>query len=46
MRKQHAAKHYRGYELEVNQALLAGPRWRKVGEALAATLAEVLGHKT
>ena len=42
MRKQHGPKHYRGYELEVNQALLAGKNWRRVGEALAATLAEVL----
>ena len=42
LRKQHGPEHYCGYELEVNQALLAGKRWRKVGEALAATLADVL----
>lgn len=42
LRKQHGPKRYRGYELEVNQALLASRRWRKVGEALAATLAEVI----
>lgn len=42
MRKQHGPKRYRGYELEVNQALLASKRWRPVGEALATTLAEVL----
>ncbi|HEU4420042.1 MAG TPA: N-formylglutamate amidohydrolase, partial [Planctomycetota bacterium] len=42
LRKQHGPKHYRGYELEVNQALLRGKRWRQVGEALAATLADAL----
>jgi predicted N-formylglutamate amidohydrolase len=46
LRKQHPSKRYRGYELEVNQALLASPGWRKVGEALASTLAEVLTPKT
>jgi len=38
MRRQYAAARYRGFELEVNQALFAGPRWRRVGEALAAIL--------
>lgn len=38
LRKQHAAARYRGYELEVNQALFATPRWRAVGEALAKVL--------
>ncbi len=42
LRKQHGAARFRGYELEVNQALLATPRWKDVGEALAATLVEVL----
>jgi predicted N-formylglutamate amidohydrolase len=42
LRKQHGPSRYRGYELEVNQALCASPGWKAVGEALAATLAEVL----
>lgn len=42
LRKLHAANRYRGYELEVNQALLATPGWRRVGDALAATLAAML----
>jgi len=42
LRRQHGRKRYRGYELEVNQALLAGKHWRRVGDALAATLAQVL----
>ena len=42
LRKQHGPKRYRGYELEVNQALLASKRWRAVGAALATTLAEAL----
>lgn len=41
MRKQYAATRYRGFELEVNQALFATSRWRQVGEALAAALADV-----
>ena len=42
LRKQHPAARYRGFELEVNQALLARAGWRRVGEVLAATLAEAL----
>jgi predicted N-formylglutamate amidohydrolase len=45
LRKQHPASDYRGYELEVNQALLANPGWRRVGEALATTLAEALAER-
>src|SRR5262245_17353507 len=45
LRKQHGPSRYRGYELEVNQALLASKRWRPVGEALAATLAQALAPK-
>lgn len=41
LRKQHGPSRYRGYELEVNQALLAAPGWRRVGEALATALAEL-----
>jgi predicted N-formylglutamate amidohydrolase len=44
LRKLHPAARYRGYELEVNQALLAGPDWRRVGAALATTLAEALAR--
>jgi predicted N-formylglutamate amidohydrolase len=42
LRKEHPASRYRGFELEVNQALLAGADSRAAGEALAATLGEVL----
>jgi predicted N-formylglutamate amidohydrolase len=45
LRKQHGPKRYRGYELEVNQALLASRRWREVGQALATTLADALAQK-
>ena len=38
MRKKHSAARYRGFELEVNQALFATARWRQVGEALASCL--------
>ncbi len=40
LRKQHSAARYRGYELEVNQALFATPRWHAVGEALAQVLGD------
>ena len=39
LRKRHPAARYQGFELEVNQALLASPGWRDVGEALARVLA-------
>lgn len=42
LRKQHGQSRYRGYELEVNQALLATRGWQRVGEALAQALAELL----
>jgi len=42
LRKQHPLSRYRGYELEVNQALLATRAWRRAGEALASTLAGLL----
>lgn len=42
LRKQYGAARYRGYELEVNQALFASPAWKAVGEALATTLAGLL----
>ena len=38
MRKKHSAARYRGFELEVNQALFATSRWREVGNAFAAIL--------
>jgi predicted N-formylglutamate amidohydrolase len=45
LRKEHPAERYRGFELEVNHALLSGPGWRLAGEALAATLAAVLAGR-
>jgi predicted N-formylglutamate amidohydrolase len=42
LRRRHPASRYLGFELEVNQALAAGPGWRGVGEALAKSLAELL----
>jgi predicted N-formylglutamate amidohydrolase len=42
LRRRHPAARYLGFELEVNQALAAGPGWRRVAEALAASLAEAL----
>ena len=42
LRRRHPESRYRGFELEVNQALSAGPGWRAVGEALAASLAAAL----
>jgi predicted N-formylglutamate amidohydrolase len=45
LRRRHPAARYLGLELEVNQALAAGPGWKGVAEALAASLAEALGRK-
>lgn len=42
LRKRHPAARYRGFELELNQAIAAAPTWRRVGEALAASLAAAL----
>jgi predicted N-formylglutamate amidohydrolase len=42
LRRRHPAARYLGLEVEVNQALAAGPGWRRVGEALAASLAAAL----
>lgn len=42
LRRRHPAARYLGFELEVSQALTAGPGCRGVGEALAASLAEAL----
>jgi len=42
LRRRHPEPCYAGFELEVNQALLSRPGWRRVGEALAASLAEAL----
>ena len=42
LRRRHSGARYLGFELEVNQALAAGPDWRSVGEALAASLADAL----
>jgi predicted N-formylglutamate amidohydrolase len=42
LRRRHPAARYLGFELEVNQALAAGPGWREVGEALAQSLAATL----
>jgi predicted N-formylglutamate amidohydrolase len=43
LRRRHSVASYLGFELEVNQAIAATPRWRDVGEALAASLGEALG---
>lgn len=42
LRRRHPPARYLGFELEVNQALTAGPAWRRVGEAAAESLAEAL----
>lgn len=42
LRRRHPAALYLGFELEVSQALAAGRGWRRVGEALATSLAGVL----
>jgi predicted N-formylglutamate amidohydrolase len=42
LRLRHPGTRYIGYELEVNQALATSTAWRRVGEALAACLAEAL----
>ncbi len=42
LRRRHPVTRYIGFELEVNQALAAGSDWRRVGEALASSLAEAL----
>jgi predicted N-formylglutamate amidohydrolase len=45
LRRRHPGARYIGFELEVNQAISAAPRWRRAGEALAASLGEALGMK-
>lgn len=45
LRRRYPAARYLGVELEVNQALAAAPGWRRVGEALAASLAEALSWR-
>lgn len=42
LRRRHPASRYLGFELEVGQARAAGPGWRAVGEALAASLGEAI----
>jgi predicted N-formylglutamate amidohydrolase len=42
LRRRHPRTRYIGFELEINQALAAAPAWRKVGEAVATSLAEAL----
>jgi hypothetical protein len=42
LRRQHAPASYLGFELEVNQALLSSSDWRRVGPALASSLARAL----
>jgi len=42
LRRRHPATRYLGIELEVNQALLAGPGWRRAGHTLAISLGELL----
>jgi predicted N-formylglutamate amidohydrolase len=44
LRRRHSEARYLGLELEVNQALLSAPSWRAVGDALAATLQEMLAE--
>ncbi len=42
LRRRYPAARYLGLELELNQALAAGPAWRGCGEVLAQCLAEAL----
>jgi predicted N-formylglutamate amidohydrolase len=42
LRRQHAPERYLGFELEVNQALLASARWRSIGRSLALSLRSAL----
>ncbi len=45
LRRRHPADRYSGIELEANQGLLATPAaWKATGEALAASLAELLAE--
>lgn len=45
LRRRHPAGSYLGFELEVNQALLASPGWRRVADALAASLPRGAGGR-
>lgn len=42
LRKRHPERRYRGVELEINQALVGGPRWRRFQEDVVASLRELL----
>jgi predicted N-formylglutamate amidohydrolase len=42
LRRRHPVTRYLGLEVEVNQAVATGSGWRRVGEALAASLREAL----
>lgn len=42
LRRRHPASRYLGFELEVNQARSTARDWRRLGELLAASLAEAL----
>jgi predicted N-formylglutamate amidohydrolase len=42
LRRRHPGTRYLGFELEVNQAVATGRAWRRVGDALASSLAEAL----
>lgn len=43
LRKRHPESRYRGVELEINQALVGGPRWRRFQANVAQSLRELLG---
>jgi predicted N-formylglutamate amidohydrolase len=43
LRARHPQSRYLGVELEVNQALVGGRRWRSVQEAIAASLGQLIG---
>jgi len=44
LRRRYPPESYSGVELEVSQGLLATPAWRATGEALAASLGELLAE--
>ena len=41
LRRRHAPRRYLGIELEINQAIVASPRWRRFQQTVAASLAEL-----
>jgi predicted N-formylglutamate amidohydrolase len=43
LRRRHTQSRYLGIELEINQAMVGAPGWRRFQQVLADSLAEVLG---